>query len=166
MERLWAPWRMAYIKMDDNQKKGPTGCIFCDKPAATDDAENLIIYRGSNAFVLMNLYPYNNGHLMIAPYKHTANLADLADETLLEIMQLTTRAQAALRTAFAPNGYNVGINLGQIAGAGIADHLHQHIVPRWNGDSNFMHAIGDTKVLPESLAVTRDKIIAAWNANG
>jgi ATP adenylyltransferase len=156
---------MAYIKMNEQTKKGPTGCVFCDKSASTDDVENLLIFRGKKAFVLMNLYPYNNGHLMVAPYLHTANLSDLDDETLLEIMLLTSQSQQALARAFAPNGYNVGINLGQIAGAGIADHLHQHIVPRWNGDSNFMHVIADTKVLPESLAVTREKIVAAWASN-
>jgi ATP adenylyltransferase len=157
---------MAYINMDDKPPRGPSGCIFCDKPIDNADRDNLIIHRGKSAFVLMNLYPYNNGHLMIAPYRHTSNLADLDDAELLEIMQLTVKSQAALRRAFAPDGYNIGMNLGRVGGAGIADHLHQHIVPRWNGDSNFMAVIGETKVLPDSLENGYIKICDAWEKNG
>lgn len=157
---------MAYINMDETPAPGAAGCIFCDKPAQDNDRKNLIVYRGENAFVLMNLFPYNNGHLMIAPYKHTSRLADLDDAALLEIMSLTVRAQAALKIAFGPDGYNVGMNLGRVAGAGIADHLHQHIVPRWNGDSNFMPVIGETKVLPDSLDNSYAKIRSAWEQHG
>lgn len=162
MERLWAPWRMAYIDNNEAPKPHTRECVFCAKVAESDDVANLIVHRGSNAFVLLNLYPYNNGHLMIVPYQHTSRLVDLSDETMLEIMLLTRRAQNALASAFAPDGYNIGINLGRIAGAGIADHLHQHIVPRWGGDSNFMHVIADTKVMPDSLESSFRKIKAAW----
>lgn len=162
MERLWAPWRMAYIKTDEVAKPGPTGCIFCDKPAEDDDRQNLIVHRGKTAFVLMNLFPYNNGHLMVAPYKHTASLADLDNETLLEMMTLARNSQDALQIAFHPEGYNLGMNLGKVAGAGIADHLHLHIVPRWNGDTNFMPVLAETKVLPDSLQGSYDKIVKAW----
>jgi ATP adenylyltransferase len=164
MERLWAPWRMAYIKSGDLVKPGPSGCIFCDKPAQQEDKANLIVHRGKTAFVLMNLFPYNNGHLMIAPYKHTSSLADLDDEARLEIMSLSCEAQRALETAFRPEGYNLGMNLGKVAGAGIADHLHLHIVPRWNGDTNFMPVLADTKVLPDSLESSYTKIVEAWKS--
>jgi ATP adenylyltransferase len=153
---------MAYIKSDNPPKPGPKGCIFCDKPDENDDSTNLIVYRGNDAFVLMNLFPYNNGHLMVAPYLHTSSLAELPDATLLEIMQLTQAAQEALRVSFRPDGYNIGMNLGTVAGAGIADHLHMHIVPRWNGDANFMPVIGETKVLPDSLENSYRKIREAW----
>jgi ATP adenylyltransferase len=164
MERLWAPWRMAYIKAADLVKPGPSGCIFCDKPAEQNDPANLIVHRGKTAFVLMNLFPYNNGHLMIAPYKHTSSLVDLDDETRLEIMSLSCEAQRALEVAFKPEGYNLGMNLGKVAGAGIADHLHLHIVPRWNGDTNFMPVLADTKVLPDSLESSYIKIVEAWKS--
>ena len=167
MDRLFAPWRMTYIKAEskdggagDNPKK--SGCIFCDKPQAENDSENLIIYRGITSFVLLNLYPYNNGHMMGAPFKHTANLSDLSPDTLTEIMILIRRCETALFEAYAPQGYNIGMNLGQIAGAGIADHLHMHIVPRWSGDTNFMPVLGETKVLPDSLVGSYDKILTAW----
>jgi ATP adenylyltransferase len=153
---------MAYINMDDAPKPGPTGCIFCDKSADNNDVKDLIIYRGKLAFVLMNLYPYNSGHLMIAPYRHTAILSELSDDIMLEMMQLTARAQQALSRAFHPDGYNIGINLGRVAGAGIADHIHQHIVPRWNGDSNFMPVLAETKVMPDSLENSYRKIVDAW----
>jgi len=157
---------MAYINKDEKPPMGPTGCIFCDKSAVDADRENLIIHRGACAFVLMNLYPYNSGHLMIAPYRHTSVLADLDDTTLMEIVHLTLKAQGALHSAFGPDGYNIGMNLGRVAGAGIADHLHQHIVPRWNGDSNFMPVIGETKVMPDSLDNSYLKICNAWDKNG
>ncbi|MDR3708269.1 MAG: HIT domain-containing protein [Capsulimonadaceae bacterium] len=151
--------------MANKPPAGPSGCIFCDKPAQAIDAENLIVHRGERAFVLMNLYPYNNGHLMIAPYKHTSTLGELGEETMLEIMTLTVAAQQALGRAFGPHGYNIGMNLGRVAGAGIADHLHLHIVPRWNGDSNFMTVTGETRVLPEGLESTYQKILNAWRGN-
>jgi len=155
---------MTYIGMNDHKEKGPEGCIFCDKSSDIHDKENLIIHRGETAFVLLNLYPYNNGHLMVAPYLHTSSLSDLSDEALLEIVKLTRKAQETLAKAYHPHGYNIGMNLGAVAGAGIADHLHQHIVPRWNGDANFMPVIGETKVLPESLEQSYEKILNAWNS--
>lgn len=145
-ERLWAPWRMRYIIADK-----PDGCIFCTKPAAADDRANHIVWRGERAFVLLNTYPYNNGHLMVAPYAHTDALEDLPVETTAEIMALTQDAIRALKREFNPQGINVGINLGAAAGAGIKDHLHVHVVPRWAGDTNFMPVIADVRVIPESL---------------
>lgn len=152
---------MTYIKMD-GETKTARGCIFCGKPTQSDDVANLVLYRGRHAFVLMNLFPYNNGHLMVAPYLHTADLAALDDAATLELMQLTKAAQATLTAAFHPQGFNIGMNLGTVAGAGIADHLHMHIVPRWNGDTNFMPVIGETKVMPDTLQGTFEKLKAAW----
>ncbi len=158
---------MTYIAADSRdpsalEQPKIRGCIFCDKVAEENDKANLIVFRGSTAFTLMNLYPYNNGHLMVAPYEHTANLSDLTDACLLEIMQLVKRSEQALYDAYKPQGYNIGMNLGQIAGAGIADHLHMHVVPRWTGDTNFMPVLGDTKVLPDSLSGSYEKITNAW----
>jgi ATP adenylyltransferase len=170
MERLFAPWRMTYISADTADGGGSAisigtpKCIFCDKVASQDDQANLIVHRGTTAFVLLNLYPYNNGHLMVAPYLHTARLTDLDGEALGEIMELIKHCEAALDHAYKPQGYNIGMNLGQIAGAGIADHLHMHIVPRWSGDTNFMPVLGDTKVLPDSLQGSYEKIVLAWIA--
>ena len=164
MERLFAPWRMTYIANDAKQDTHSvkSGCVFCDKPAERSDATNLIIHRGENAFVLLNLYPYNNGHMMVAPYLHTANLQDLSEKTLTEMMGLVQSCEVALCDAYSPQGYNIGMNIGQIAGAGIADHLHMHVVPRWAGDTNFMPVVAQVKVLPDSLSGSYDKILAAW----
>ncbi len=169
MDRLWAPWRMAYIDKSiegdgafTSVTAGSTGCIFCDKPREHDDVKNLIIFRGELAFVLMNIFPYNNGHLMIAPYEHTSKFEALTAEQLAEIDRLGQRSLVALEAAFHPDGFNMGMNLGKVAGAGIAGHLHQHIVPRWSGDANFMPVIGETKVLPDSLENSYAKIRAAW----
>lgn len=151
MEHLWAPWRMAYIGADDNQSKG---CIFCVKPQEDRDEENLILYRGARCFVLMNLFPYNNGHLMIAPYAHVPDIEHLDAETLTELMLTAQKSLAALRAALHPDGFNMGINQGASAGAGIADHVHFHIVPRWTGDTNFMPVLADTKVMPDYLRNT------------
>ncbi|MGC8668051.1 MAG: HIT family protein [Chthonomonadales bacterium] len=147
MERLWAPWRMRYIEVADEAE----GCIFCVKPAQQQDAENLLLLRGDRCFIMLNAFPYSNGHLMVSPYRHTADLNDLEDAELLELMALTRRGINLLKRACRPDGFNVGINLGRVAGAGIADHVHVHIVPRWSGDTNFMAVIGDTRVIPESL---------------
>jgi len=155
---------MSYIKMDGETRKAG-GCIFCDKPNENNDAENLILHRGRSSFVLLNLYPYNNGHLMVAPYLHTATLDDLDDAALLEMMTLTRAAQVVVRSAYGAHGFNIGMNLGAVAGAGIADHLHMHVVPRWNGDTNFMPVIGDTKVMPDTLAGSYAKLKAAWDAS-
>jgi ATP adenylyltransferase len=147
MERLWAPWRMEYIRNADKVE----GCIFCLFPAEQEDEARLILLRGEHAFIILNAYPYSNGHLMITPYRHTADLDDLSDEEMLELMRLTRRAVNLLKKAFRPDGFNIGINMGRVAGAGIADHVHIHVVPRWNGDTNFMPVLGDVRVMPESL---------------
>ena len=156
MERLWAPWRMRYI---ENADAAP-GCIFCTKPAESRDDENLILWRGQWTFIILNAFPYANGHLMVTPYQHTANLDDLADEELLEMMTAARRGVSLLQTAFKPDGFNIGINMGRVAGAGIADHVHIHVVPRWNGDTNFMPVLGDVRVIPESLQVVYDRLKA------
>lgn len=154
MEQLWAPWRMQYIRQGD--KAG--GCIFCTLPAEQKDEENLIVYRGKTGFIMLNSFPYNCGHLMAAPYKHTADMYALEDEELLSIGRLVRYSVRLLTAAMQPDGFNLGVNLGRSAGAGFVDHIHWHIVPRWNGDTNFMPVIADTKVLPESLRSTYDKL--------
>jgi ATP adenylyltransferase len=148
-DRLWAPWRMKYIQSAAVDEK--SGCIFCDKCKAGDDENQLVLLRGESGIVMMNLYPYNNGHLMIAPYRHVADYETLTPQEMGEIGALTQRCMAALRQIMNPHGYNIGMNLGRVAGAGIVDHLHLHIVPRWNGDTNFMPVIAETKVISESL---------------
>ncbi len=163
MENLWAPWRMAYIAP---QGEPSNECIFCTKPAAHDDAANHILYRGEHCFMLMNLYPYNNGHLMIAPYQHVPSISDLEAATLAELMAQTQLALRALRHLMSPDGFNLGINEGKVAGAGFAGHVHLHIVPRWLGDTNFMPVIADVKVIPEHLDRTYRQLkeaIAAVN---
>lgn len=136
-------------------------CIFCEKPNQQCDRENYLLYRGDYAYMILNAFPYNNGHLMVIPYHHTASLDELPTEALTEMMQLARLAINALRRAMAPEGFNMGMNLGRTAGAGIAEHVHLHVVPRWNGDTNFMPVIGNTRVLPESLGRTWEKISAA-----
>jgi len=148
MERLWAPWRMAYIAPKTPQ---PQECIFCTQPAENRDEEHHILYRGERCFIMLNLYPYNNGHLMIAPYQHIGTIEKLPVETLTELMAQAQLALKALRFAMQPDGYNMGINEGKVAGAGFADHTHLHVVPRWNGDTNFMPVVADVKVMPELL---------------
>ena len=162
MDRLYAPWRMAYVEQPQAPAPNVTGCVFCDKAASTDDVANLIVHRGNACFVLLNLFPYNNGHLMVVPYLHTATLADLDADTSLELLTLAKAAQAALAKAMHPEGYNLGMNLGTAAGAGIADHLHLHVVPRWNGDTNFMPVLADVKVLPDALENSCRKLREAW----
>lgn len=153
MKRLWAPWRMKYIQQGEVE-----GCIFCDKPKENRDKENLILWRGKTAFIMLNSFPYNPGHLMIAPFKHTADMYDLGEDELLEISQLLRYSVRLLTAEMNSDGFNLGVNLGRPAGAGIEDHLHWHVVPRWNGDTNFMPVIGETKVLPESLEATYEKL--------
>ena len=155
MKQLWAPWRMAYI---DSGGTAEEGCIFCALPAAERDEENLIVYRGPRVFVIMNKVPYNNGHLMIAPYQHVPSIEELDAATLTELMTTAQRMLAAMRAAFNPQGYNMGINQGAVAGAGVADHVHLHIVPRWNGDTNFMPVLADTKVMPDFIQKTARQI--------
>lgn len=158
--RIWAPWRLAYVK--DAAKDSDDECIFCAKPAQQDDESNLIVHRGERCFVLLNLFPYTNGHLMIAPYAHVASLAEAAPEALQEMILLARRAEASLREIYRPHGFNVGMNLGECAGAGIAGHIHLHVLPRWTGDANFMTTVGETRVMPEDLAETYRKLAAAF----
>lgn len=147
MDRLWTPWRMPYLRGEDEK---PDGCIFCHKVSSSDDQEH-ILHRGEFCYIALNRYPYSNGHLMVIPYLHVPSLEDLDTATLGEMMQLVNHSLAALREAYAPHGFNVGVNLGKAAGAGIADHVHMHVVPRWMADTNFMPVVGETRVIPELL---------------
>ena len=162
MERIWAAWRARYVTHE--REDGDGGCIFEALPSLGNDREALILHRGETAFVLMNLYPYTSGHLMIAPYRHTADLQSLTDGELLEINQLVTKCVGWISTCYRPQGFNIGVNLGSAGGAGIPDHVHWHVVPRWAGDTNFMSAIGETRVLPESLQDSYDRLLAAIRA--
>ncbi len=150
MERLWSPWRYTYVT--GTSTPDPNGCVFCAAltGAAAGNA-SLIVARGRDAFVILNLYPYNNGHLMVVPNRHIGSLSAATDEELTEMIRLTRDAEQVLGEAYSPDGLNVGINLGRSAGAGILDHVHVHLVPRWNGDTNFMSVVGETRVLPEDL---------------
>jgi ATP adenylyltransferase len=142
------------------------GCIFCDKPEETRDPENYILYRGKHSFVMMNIYPYNTGHLLVIPYRHVEGLDQLPNAVLLELMHNTKRSLKVLRQAFSPGGFNVGLNLGKAAGAGIAEHLHFHLVPRWHGDTNFMPVLAETKVIPQDLAVTYETLHVLFHGRG
>lgn len=153
MQVLWAPWRMDYIA-----GAKPEDCIFCEKAGETDDAKNFVLFRGKLTFVLLNIYPYNNGHLMIAPYRHLDSLEKLGQEELLDMVRLVQRSVAILTQALKAEGFNLGINQGKIAGAGIEEHIHFHVVPRWSGDTNFMPILGNTKVVPEHLEATYAKL--------
>jgi ATP adenylyltransferase len=157
MERLWAPWRLDYI----TQEK-PLGCIFCEKPLLGDDRAAYIVHRGTHAYVMLNAFPYNNGHLMVVPYAHLAALEDLPPETLHEMMDLTQQCSRALNLVFTPDGLNAGFNLGTAAGAGIKDHIHLHVVPRWSGDTNFMPVIADVRVIPQSLDRAYELLVGAF----
>ena len=157
MERLWAPWRLEYIKRADEQP----GCVFC-AAAAGDDDELLVVHRGAHAFVLLNKYPYASGHLMVAPLRHVGAFPELTTEEAADVHALTATARGVLGEVYAPHGFNVGWNLGTVAGGSISDHLHEHVVPRWGGDTNFMPVLADVKVLPEHLADTRRRLAAAW----
>lgn len=163
--RLWTPHRMAYIK-GENRAEGhdAEGCPFCRIPSEAD-VDALIVRRGKAAFAVLNLYPYNPGHLMVVPFRHVADYADLDAIEAAEVAELTRQSLVALRAATGAQGFNVGMNLGAVAGAGIAAHLHQHVVPRWGGDTNFMPVVGHTKVLPQLLKETRDKLAEAWPAD-
>ena len=145
---IWAPWRLEYVK--DAAKDNEEECIFCAKPAAEDDEANLIVHRGERCFVILNLFPYTNGHLMVAPFEHIANLQDLDAETVAEMMALAQAAMRHLEQVYSPHGYNVGFNQGRIAGAGFENHIHMHVVPRWGGDTNFMPVLADTRVMPQT----------------
>lgn len=149
MKHLWAPWRMEYILKEKNE-----GCIFCEIPEENRDEKNYILYRGEFCFVILNTYPYNNGHIMIAPYSHVKNLEELNKDTINELMSLCQKSIFILKEKMNPQGFNIGVNIGKVAGAGILEHVHLHIVPRWQGDTNFMPVILDTKVIPEYLSKT------------
>jgi ATP adenylyltransferase len=146
-DRLWAPWRMSYIRGE----KQPDGCIFCLPPQTDDDEQRFVVHRGERCFVVLNAFPYNSGHLMVAPFRHEGSIEALRADELLELMTLAQRSLAALRDAYRPQGFNLGVNEGEVAGAGYAGHVHLHVVPRWAADSNFMAVTGDTRVLPQSL---------------
>jgi ATP adenylyltransferase len=154
VERLWSPWRSEYVATAGEGDE----CFFCAHLAADDDEKNLILSRAESTFILLNAYPYNSGHLMIAPNHHVGELGDLEDPVLFELFAETRRAVAALEEALQPHGFNVGMNLGRVAGAGVPGHLHVHVVPRWGGDTNFMPVVGETKVLPELLSETAAKL--------
>ena len=149
MKYLWAPWRMQYIESPKDDS-----CIFCLPRPVDEDRQRLVLFRGKESFVIMNRYPYSNGHLMVAPYRHIADLEDFTTEEMAEMHVLLVKCRTALGRAMAPQGFNVGMNLGEVAGAGIADHLHLHIVPRWKGDTNFMPVFADTRVVPQHLEET------------
>jgi ATP adenylyltransferase len=156
MERLWAPWRLSYIK-----GARPDGCVFCDQ-ASQSDEEALIVHRGERCYVVLNLYPYGSGHLMILPFRHVSSPGDLDAPERAELWDLLERALRALEDALGSQGHNVGFNLGTAAGAGIEDHLHLHVVPRWRGDTNFMPVLADVRVMPQQLVETRAALVAAW----
>ena len=158
-ERLWAPWRLEYVSHADEQE----GCVFCAARDG-DDAERLVVARRPQAFALLNRFPYTSGHLMIAPRRHAGALRELGDEEALEVHRLAGAAIAALEATYRPEGFNLGWNLGRVAGAGIVDHVHLHVVPRWAGDTNFMPVLADVKVLPEHLLDSRRTLAAAWPA--
>ena len=154
MDYLWTPWRYRYVA----EAAKHTGCIFCELPADNRDDQTLILLRGEKNFIILNRYPYTTGHVMIVPYAHTANFAGLDGQTSAEMMRLSQRVQAALEGLYHPDGYNLGMNLGRSAGAGIAHHLHMHLLPRWTGDTNFMTAVAETRLEPEELPVTYGKL--------
>jgi ATP adenylyltransferase len=163
LRQLWSPWRIEYIL-----SKKTDGCVFCEafKADASLDRDHLILYRGGHCCVMMNLYPYNNGHLLVIPYAHQTTFEGLDTETLLEIMTLMNKSVAALREALNAQGFNLGVNLGKIAGAGIEEHVHLHIVPRWAGDTNFVTTVGQVRCIPEGMQETYEKLKAVWDAEG
>lgn len=158
LEHLWSPWRMEYIL---SERKN--GCIFCEALDQPDGTANLVVHRAGFNFVILNRFPYTTGHLMVVPYLHKSTLVDLKQEIRAEMLELATRSMQAINAAYQPQGFNVGINIGEAAGAGIQDHVHMHVVPRWGGDTNFMSALGEARVLPELLEDTYTRIMAAWD---
>jgi ATP adenylyltransferase len=158
--RIWAPWRLAYVK--DASKDIEGQCIFCAKPAADDDEANLIVHRGGRCYVILNLFPYTNGHLMIAPFEHLSTLQELEADTVAELMGLAQRAMSVLDQKYEPHGYNVGVNQGRVAGAGYEGHIHLHVVPRWAGDTNYMPVLADTRVMPQSLEQSYEALKGAF----
>lgn len=158
MENLWSPWRMKYVTDTDN----PDGCVFCTAPAQSNDNATLIVHRGKDCFAILNRYPYTSGHLMVVPYAHVSSIELLTPEVRFELFEMVNHAITVLRNVYHPDGFNVGINMGEAAGAGIAEHAHVHIVPRWAGDTSFMSTVGETRVIPEELGVTWQRICDAW----
>jgi ATP adenylyltransferase len=157
---LWAPWRLEYVSSASEQ----TGCVFCRAVAAPPgDADSLVVHRGETVFVMLNRFPYSSGHLMVAPIRHVGSLGELSAQEAAEIHSLSTRAVEVLGTLFEPDGFNIGWNLGRSAGAGVVDHVHEHVVPRWQGDTNFMPVLADVRVIPEHLQATHARVEAAWN---
>lgn len=161
LERLWADWRSAYVGSVDAERE-EVGCVLCNLVAAADDTEALVLERGPETITVMNLYPYGSGHLMVAPRRHAAAFDDLSDDENVAVARAQVRALRAIRTAYAPDGVNVGANLGRAAGAGVPGHLHVHLLPRWTGDTNFMTSIAEARVLPESLRTGYEKLKAVW----
>ena len=162
LQRLWTPHRMAYIEGENKPTHDASeGCPFCRIPTLGDE-EGLLLYRGQRVYAVLNLYPYNPGHLMVCPYRHVADYTDLEADEVVEVAEVTRQAMRTIRAVSAPDGFNLGMNQGTVAGAGIAAHLHQHVVPRWGGDANFMPVIGHTKVLPQLLAQTHALLTSAW----
>jgi ATP adenylyltransferase len=160
VKQLWAPWRLEYIKSADEER----GCLFCDAAAGADDAERLVVHRGPQTIVLLNKFPYASGHFMVAPVRHVGDYGELTDDEVLELHRFASAGMGALSQLYGPQGYNVGWNLGRIAGAGVVDHVHLHVVPRWAGDTNFMPVLADVKVLPEHLQETRRRLAEVWPA--
>jgi ATP adenylyltransferase len=154
MNVIWAPWRMSYVK----RARQPASCIFCLQRPSRQDAARLVLHRGRHGFVMMNRFPYNSGHLLVAPYAHVKDLERLSAEQALDLLRMTNRSIQILREAIRPEGFNVGLNLGQVSGAGIEAHVHIHVVPRWNGDTNFMSLLAETRVIPEHLRATYRKL--------
>jgi ATP adenylyltransferase len=157
MNHIWSPWRMEYVESNKEE-----GCVFCSAQKMEDGAENLIAFRGERAYVILNRYPYTSGHLMIVPFDHQPNLEELDPRTRSEMMELTTRCMTVLRRIYHPEAFNMGANIGEAAGAGIKQHVHVHVVPRWAGDTNFMTTIGASRVLPESLEKTHERVKSAF----
>ena len=158
MDHIWSPWRYRYV----STAAAGDACIFCSKSAAGRDEENHIVHRGERNFVILNLYPYTNGHLMVAPYEHVASIEEVAEAAAVEMMLLVRRAAQHLREIYQPRGLNLGMNIGECAGAGIAGHIHMHVVPRWPGDANFMSVVGETRVMPEDISETYRKLKEAF----
>ena len=163
-ERLWAPWRLEYVRSAD--QANASGDIFVDLPAEGDDEKNLILFRGQTAFVMLNAFPYTSGHLMVAPYRQVADIVEMSDEELLEVNRLVAAAVRWVRAAYAPDGFNIGVNMGRAAGAGIPVHIHWHVVPRWSGDTNFMTTVGEVRVIPEDLAASYRRLRAVVEGGG
>jgi ATP adenylyltransferase len=158
MDYLWTPWRYQYI----SQSGEPVACVFCAAAQSSDDEAALVVHRGSRNFVILNRFPYTSGHIMVVPCQHAATLEELPDETLVEMIRLAREAELRLRAIYRPEGLNLGMNIGRSAGAGIAGHVHLHVLPRWTGDSNFMTTVGETRVLPEDLGITWRKLRQAF----